>query len=210
MPYIYKITNDVNGKIYVGKTSLKTIEERFKEHLKDSEKTYLEKRPLYEAFKKYGKEHFSISLIEKVENDEIASEREQYWIEKLHTYIGDIQCNGYNATLGGDGKRYYDYNFLAKEYQNLGTVKAVAEKYNCDVQTVRKACRENQIKIKVAQNQKAIKRIDKEDNVKIYSSITEAARDILDKTPETARKNISRALNHNGVAYGYKWEYIEK
>ena len=208
MPYIYKIINDINKKIYIGKTSLESIEERFKEHLKDSEKQHKEKRPLYEAINKYGKEHFSIFLIEEVENDEIASEREQYWIEKLHTYIGDPKCNGYNATLGGDGKRYYNYQLLANEYQKLGTIKEVAKKYDCDIQTVRAACKENNIEIKIAPNQKSIKRIDKEDNVKIYSSITEAARDIPDKTLETARKNISRALNHNSIAYGYKYIYI--
>ena len=31
MAYIYQITNDINGKIYIGKTE-RTIEERFKEH----------------------------------------------------------------------------------------------------------------------------------------------------------------------------------
>lgn len=209
MPYIYKIINDINEKIYIGKTSLESIEERFKEHLRDSERQYKEKRPLYEAINKYGKEHFSIFLIEEVENDEIASEREQYWIKKLHTYIGDPECNGYNATLGGDGKRYYNYQLLANEYQKLGTVKDVAKKYNCDIQTVRVACKENNIEIKIAPNQKSIKRIDKEGNIKMYPSITEAARDIPDKTPETARKNISRALNHhNSIAYGYKYIYI--
>ena len=39
MPYIYKITNDINGKIYIGKT-LSTIEQRFKEHCQD----YLKER----------------------------------------------------------------------------------------------------------------------------------------------------------------------
>ena len=44
MPYIYKIINDINKKIYIGKTSLESIEERFKEHLKDSEKQHKENR----------------------------------------------------------------------------------------------------------------------------------------------------------------------
>ena len=35
--YIYKITNLINGKCYIGQTS-RTIEERFKQHLKDSKK----------------------------------------------------------------------------------------------------------------------------------------------------------------------------
>lgn len=43
MPYIYKITNDINNKIYIGKT-LYTIEHRFKEHCKDSKKRQNEKK----------------------------------------------------------------------------------------------------------------------------------------------------------------------
>lgn len=46
MPYIYKITNDVNQKIYVGKTE-SSIEKRFREHCKDAFKEHSEKRPLW-------------------------------------------------------------------------------------------------------------------------------------------------------------------
>ena len=51
---------------------------------------------------KYGLEHFRISLIEETDKPE---EREIYWIQKLNTYHF-----GYNATLGGDGKHYINYN----------------------------------------------------------------------------------------------------
>ena len=46
MAYIYKITNQINGKVYIGKT-LSSIEERWKEHCKDYKREYCEKRPLY-------------------------------------------------------------------------------------------------------------------------------------------------------------------
>ena len=59
MSYIYKITNDINNKVYVGKTNL-TIEKRFREHCTDSKKFTIEKRPLYNAMNKYGIEHFHI------------------------------------------------------------------------------------------------------------------------------------------------------
>lgn len=52
MPYIYQIINDVNGKIYVGKT-IGTLEKRFKEHCRDANKKNTENRPLYRAIKKY-------------------------------------------------------------------------------------------------------------------------------------------------------------
>lgn len=37
MALIYKITNDINDKIYIGKTNF-SIEKRFKEHCRDAQK----------------------------------------------------------------------------------------------------------------------------------------------------------------------------
>ena len=62
MSYIYKIINDINDKIYVGKTDF-SIEKRFKEHCADAFRERNEKRPLYAAMRKYGIEHFHIELI---------------------------------------------------------------------------------------------------------------------------------------------------
>lgn len=77
MAYIYKIENDINGKLYIGKTEF-SIEKRFKQHCSDAFKDRCEKRPLYAAMRKYGVEHFHISLIEETDKPE---ERERYWIE---------------------------------------------------------------------------------------------------------------------------------
>ena len=101
MAYIYQIKNDINEKIYIGKTEF-SIEKRFKEHCHDAFIERNEKRPLYAAMRKYGIEHFHISLIEETDNPE---EREKYWIEYYQSFK-----YGYNATMGGDGKKYIDYN----------------------------------------------------------------------------------------------------
>ena len=76
MPYIYKITNKINDKIYVGKT-LDTIENRWREHKNDYQKRRNEKRPLYSAMRKYGIDNFFIEKIEECSIDEINS-REIY------------------------------------------------------------------------------------------------------------------------------------
>ena len=76
MSFIYVITNDINNKQYVGKTNT-SIEKRFKEHINDSKKERCEKRPLYNAMKKYGIEHFSVKEIEECSAEE-ASTKEIY------------------------------------------------------------------------------------------------------------------------------------
>ena len=63
MGYIYKITNDVNDKVYIGQTTL-SIEARFKRHLYNVNLDI--KTKLYDAIRLFGAEHFKILLIEEV------------------------------------------------------------------------------------------------------------------------------------------------
>ena len=139
MAYIYQITNDVNQKIYIGKTE-NSIEKRFKEHCWDASRERNEKRPLYNAMRKYGVEHFHIELIEETDNPE---EREIYWIEKKQSFK-----NGYNATIGGDGRKYIDYDLVVKTYQDLQNIKLVAKQLNHDESTISKILKEKNIDIK--------------------------------------------------------------
>jgi group I intron endonuclease len=88
---IYLITNLKNNKQYVGITKF-SLEERFCQHIK---RGFI----LTEAIRKYGKDLFSIELIEEVETAERAYELEIFYIEKYNTK----SPNGYNLTDGGDG-----------------------------------------------------------------------------------------------------------
>lgn len=80
--------------------------------------------------KKYGIEHFHISLIEETDSPE---EREKYWIETLGTFK-----NGYNATRGGDGKTYLDYDFIYSLYKNGLTIAEIHQQYQWDKGVIRK------------------------------------------------------------------------
>ena len=219
MAYIYKIINNINQKIYIGKTS-STIEKRFKEHCNDSKKERCEKRPLYDAMNKYGIENFTVEKVEEVENDEIASEREIYWINKLRTYIGFNDCNGYNATLGGDSKRIYDYQIIAKKYLELKNQKETAKYFQCDIETVKKACQENNIEIISSQQvakdaqKKCVKMYDLENNfIQEFETMKDAAIWVIENKLTTSNKidgvrsSIRKACNGQyKKAFNHIWK----
>lgn len=94
--FIYKITNKINGKIYIGKT-IKSIEARFKKHLNGAKNKV--NRHLYDAMNCYGYENFELTLIETCKTIESLNEREIYWI----SHYNSISPCGYNMTQGGDG-----------------------------------------------------------------------------------------------------------
>lgn len=127
MAYIYKITNLINNKCYIGKTEKQMPEQRFQEHLQTMDR--FPERPLYRAIKKYGFKSFSFEVIEETNN---AEEQEKYWIK----FYGSYGSAGYNATLGGDGKKLLDYNKIIEDYQILQNITKVAENNNCDLSAV--------------------------------------------------------------------------
>ena len=90
---IYKITNLINGKIYVGQTT-KTIEERFKKHSTTDSL-------IGKAIRKYGKENFKLELIAECTTIEEANKLEIYLIKEFNCKVP----NGYNFTDGGEGRR---------------------------------------------------------------------------------------------------------
>ena len=93
--YIYKITNLINNKIYIGQT-VRDIDTRFKEHLNESNKENLTSY-IHLAIKKYGKENFKCTLIDTAENKEDLNFKEKFWIQYYNSNI-----DGYNLTPGGD------------------------------------------------------------------------------------------------------------
>lgn len=214
MAYIYKITNDINEKIYVGKTEF-SIEKRFNEHCKDAFRSRKEKRPLYSAMQKYGIEHFHITLIEETDNP---NEREIYWIEKLQSFK-----YGYNATRGGDGKRYIDYDLVIANYKELKELKKVAEKMNIHVDSVRAILQQNNIPIRSSSEinkgkySKPVGMYDKKTNafIQAFPSMAEAARYLIANHLtnckfSTIRYHISEVCSGKArSAAGYRWKIID-
>ena len=130
MGFIYKVTNDINEKVYIGQTAF-SIEERFAEHCKDRFQEKSKHRPLYNAMNKYGIEHFKIEKIEECSAEE-ANDKEKYWIKYFNSYEA-----GYNATLGGDGKTYLNYKKILSLYDNtLKSQKEIANECSCSIDSV--------------------------------------------------------------------------
>ncbi|MBQ7171919.1 MAG: GIY-YIG nuclease family protein [Clostridia bacterium] len=100
--YIYKITNIINGKVYVGQTN--NLEKRTYKHFYLAQNGC--KRHLYNAMRYYGLENFEISIIEECSSDE-ASDREQYWIKE---YKSTNKKYGYNKTDGGEMSNSWEHN----------------------------------------------------------------------------------------------------
>ena len=96
MTGIYKITNLVNGKAYVGQA--KNIDKRWNQEKSASknQNNLGYNYPLMKSFRKYGIENFSFEVIEECKIEEL-NDREIYWIEFYDTFF-----NGYNQTFGGD------------------------------------------------------------------------------------------------------------
>ena len=148
MSYIYKITNDINNKIYIGKTAF-SIQKRFQEHCSDAFRDRCEKRPLYSAMRKYGIEHFFIEEIEECD-DIIAADREAYWIGVYEAY-----SKGYNATLGGEGKFLYDHEAIKQRLLEHPYAKDVAEEFKCCRDIVYDIAHKENIPLKIIHNSKA-------------------------------------------------------
>ena len=92
MFYIYKSTNKVNNKFYIGrcKGSIKNREYKHWWYAVNKNSNM----PFPNALRKYGRDSFVWEIIEETDESN-NGQREVYWISKLKPE--------YNATLGGDG-----------------------------------------------------------------------------------------------------------
>lgn len=97
--YVYKITNKINNKVYVGIT--KDYEARWRQHVNTSaNKNHAEyNKVLYMAFRKYGIDNFEFEVTHQDLSIPDAKATEVSAIEDLNSLVSD---QGYNVTPGGD------------------------------------------------------------------------------------------------------------
>ena len=101
--FIYIITNEINGKSYIGQTCAKNPNQRW-----CNGRGYSRRNPaFYNAIQKYGWDNFEHEiLVDNIPTLEEANKLEIEFIAKYHTYIRDPECNGYNNTIGGQGRAH--------------------------------------------------------------------------------------------------------
>lgn len=111
--YIYKITNKINNKIYIGQTT-RTIQQRWIEHqyfaLNQNGDTYF-----CRALRKYGVENFEIEKIDETSSQEELNKKEKHWIK----YYNSCE-EGYNSTTGGEAGNTY-INKTVEELEKIKT-----------------------------------------------------------------------------------------
>ena len=215
MGYIYKITNTINNKIYIGQT-VQSLNMRWNKHTYDA-KVNCDNlhRPLYNAFRKYGMDNFKIELIEEVPNEKL-NEREKHWINYYDSYN-----NGYNATLGGDTTILYNYNEIAELYQKYQNASEVARQIGCQCTTVLRALKSLNIEVikepLIRSNSYKVNMFDLQNNyIKTFSRITDAAQYLIDHN-YTTNLNLSSIVGKiklvcdkkRKTAYKFIWSYAD-
>ena len=127
---IYKITNTITNKCYVGQTQ-RTMNKRFQEHIRHSKHGVI--TCLYNAMRKYGVENFEIVEIDRATTADELNQKEIYWISKLNT----MSPNGYNEMAGGDNNPM-NSEFVQNKHKNKMQSADVRQKISQTMKQFRK------------------------------------------------------------------------
>ena len=126
---IYKITNNLNQKSYIGQSI--DILTRWKQHIYEANHNRLN-NTIYQAIRKYGIDNFTFSVLEECQKEQL-NEQERYWITYYNTYN-----NGYNSTPGGqyEDSWVFDPELIKQMWDEGYCNKQICEILGCNHQTV--------------------------------------------------------------------------
>ena len=206
MAIIYKWTNKINGKSYIGQT--KYPEKRINEHINSKDNKLFHK-----ALRKYGVNNFTYIVLEDNLDENQLNEREMYWIQYYNTFY-----NGYNLTIGGNATRGYKFTDeqkrnLSKAHKgkptwNKGKISEskignhYKQGYKCSDEQKKKMSESHLGQI--PWNKTSIFMLDKKTN-KVLKQF-ESLKDACQYLNKDSHSNISQCLNGKiKTAYGYKW-----
>jgi hypothetical protein len=102
--YIYKITNTINGRWYIGKTN-------------GRDPSYMGSgKLLKQAYAKYGQENFIKEVLESCATDQELNLREQHWIATTNAIQDSMSYNLAEGGSGGDLSKFIPYDTI--DYSN--------------------------------------------------------------------------------------------
>lgn len=190
---IYKITNKINNKCYIGYSN--NIEKRWCSH-----RTNPQNPELKQDMEKFGLYNFLFEVLEECSVNELP-QKETYWIKYYDSYH-----TGYNMNSGGSGNGNplnLDYEAIYQSFLETNSLTKTAEIFNCSVTPVRNAIRQYGIDKSECSKEKIVEQIDinTQQVIATYASLAEAG-----KAVGVSYSAISRVINGHGTsAAGYYW-----
>lgn len=213
MAFIYKVTNNINQKVYIGKTD-RDVETRWKEHKRHAKA--LSHIVFYKALLKYGFDNFTIETIEECDIS-VLNAREEYWINFFDSFF-----SGYNGTLGGEGSKLQipeeEIEEIKIRYQEGERLDLLCKEFHHDYSKIREELIKRGVVINTnAGPKKLSKAIFAIDPVSLqiiaeYESISAAGRSLCEegKNPRAIANHISRYKNTKTVSHGFLWKTLDQ
>lgn len=209
MSIIYKITNKVNGKIYVGETN-RTLKARWEQHLRRANQKNTTEY-LYSAMRKYGIENFYIEEITQCKPEERFEVETSYIIK-----FNSLAPNGYNLVLSQNGPTPIMIETALQLWRDGLSIVGISNKLHMSPKTISfylktNGVNEKEIKDRRSKNvgkysSKEVIRYDLEGNyIDEWSSASEAARKLGYNVA-----SICKSCKGNIITYkNYIWQYKE-
>ena len=196
---VYKITNKINNKIYIGLT-IQGSRTRYLHHLYEARSG--SSFPIHRAIRKYGEDNFEIEVIQVLDSPEELKELEKYYIKEYKT---NNRKFGYNMTEGGDGTfgRLYSEETKEKIRQKaLGRKMSEGTKERMSLSHSKnkneewyKEIKRNAVKQSNLKRSKGVEILDIEtQDTKSFISIAEASKEL-----NVDRRNIQSAIRRNNL-----------
>lgn len=214
MKQIYVIKNIINGKVYVGQAS--NAYDRFRRHRNNKVSAAKQNLEIIKAMKELGADNFYYVILENCEDD-MADEREIYYIEKFNSFK-----NGYNRTTGGAGTNTFtkdDIDEFCRMFEQGKTIKEIETETSADHYQIkrelekrypdyRKRVNLNAKRARVEAENRPVIQYDLQGNlINRFASSREALRH-LGKDPKVSSITLCcKHIKNYNTAYGYKWEF---
>lgn len=207
---IYKITNTLNNKCYIGQSV--DIERRWRHHKETMNNPHIEayNKELYKDMRSFGLDNFLFEVLEECFLEEL-NDKEKYWIRYYNSYE-----KGYNLTRGGNGLLKYDYDKIKELWDQGLTTEKISKETNISYNYVttilgvlgitakEKLKRNNTPNDSHSRYSKKVYQKDllTHEIINIFDSVSSAANFL-----EVCRASFREALkNHNNEYRGFYWE----